>query len=95
MNLHRIVCVLYGLFMSFVLIMSFFSKDEFPTSIFVVFGTLFGLHFLARHLLSKDRSSGKLLSFFLAFLLLFGFPIGTIIGIGIIYYLIKSTPDVS
>ena len=93
MNLHLIVIILYGLFLSFYLIMSSFSKDGILISILVVFGTLLGLHLLARRLLSKGR--GKLLSFLLATLLLFGFPIGTIIGIGLIYYLIQSYPDVN
>lgn len=59
-------------------------------SIVVFIGFLFSAHFLSYYGLSRNQGWAKALSGLLAFGLLFGVPLGTILGGAILYYMFRK-----
>lgn len=89
---HRAARIHRGLAFFYILIVLAFSymgitSGDWTLSIF--FGLLFLIHFSTYSGLMRDRLWAKVLSGILAFALLFGFPIGTILGGFILYYMYR------
>ncbi len=86
-RLHRIVAMLY-IPIAGVLFYGAFKSGSWAAPIVVLF--LIGIHFSCSGGLKNNKKWAKVISAIIGVLLLFGFPIGTIVGGGLLFYLFKN-----
>ena len=88
--IHRFISCFFLLILiaAIILILFYVGRVEDPGFLFIFFSLYIGmgiLHFKASNDVSKGSQSGKRLSQVLGVILLIGFPIGTILGIVILF----------
>jgi len=85
-KIHRGLGIFYVIL---VLLFAYLSIESGMWGASVLVGAIGVLHFLAYYGLNNNRGWGSALSGLLAVMLLLGFPIGTILGASILFYMFR------
>lgn len=85
-RVHRLLAWLYGAFGVFVVASSMMSShgprfSAVNVGLLLIFSLIFAAHFFTARACKQGKSGGRTASIIIAFLMLFGFPIGTVIGL--------------
>ncbi len=87
-KIHRGIAILYLLFILICSYMMIVKSGDWGILV-IFFGLVSTIHFSAFYGLNRNKTWAKVLSAIVAFGLLFGFPIGTILGGAILYYMFR------